>query len=244
MTWGGDVDAQSPSPSVWAFLPMRRTYRARQQAVHQVPEARPLVPPQVPSRRPLSGGDSMTSTDARTAGQADDGRDGWVMAGMLIAAASAAVASFTGLRGLALIAGWPDRLAWLLPLTVDAYAMTSARVWLAASTHSVAARRFARANALGAIAASIAGNAAYHAVGAGLLSVSWPIVVVVGAVPAAVLGLTAHLHALSGRGASEPPPRGRTGSGTQARTSGARDGAPRRTATTPNKPAGRRPADR
>jgi hypothetical protein len=172
------------------------------------------------------------------------GRDWWVVAGMAIAAASAAVASFSGLRGIALIAGWPDRLAWLLPLTVDAYAMTSARVWLAASTHSVAARRFARANALGAIAASIAGNAAYHAVGAGLLSVSWPIVVVVGAVPAAVLGLTAHLHALSGRGASEPPPRGRTGSGTQARTSGARDGAPRRTATTPNKPAGRRPADR
>jgi len=119
--------------------------------------------------------------------------DRLVLVGMLVAAASAAVASFTGLRGLALMAGWPDRLAWLLPLTIDAYAMTSARVWLAQASP---ARRFARANAIGAIAASIAGNAAYHLNRAGLLAVSWPIVVLVGAVPAAVLGLTAHLHAL------------------------------------------------
>src|SRR5438034_1193191 len=49
------------------------------------------------------------------------------MAGMAVAAASAATASFTGLRGLALVAGWPDRIAWLLPVTIDAYAMTSAR---------------------------------------------------------------------------------------------------------------------
>lgn len=123
-------------------------------------------------------------------------RDGWVMLGMFIAAASAAVASFTGLRGLALITGWPQRLAWLLPVTLDAYAMTSARVWLASSTRARRARRFARANAIGAIAASIAGNATYHAVTVGLMTISPPIVVLVGAVPAAVLGFTAHLHAL------------------------------------------------
>jgi hypothetical protein len=123
-------------------------------------------------------------------------RDAWVMTGMVIAAASAAVASFTGLRGLALVTGWPQRLAWLLPVTLDAYAMTSARVWLAGTTRSRRARRFARANAIGAIAASIAGNATYHSVTVGLLAVSSPIVVLVGAVPAAVLGLTAHLHAL------------------------------------------------
>ena len=123
-------------------------------------------------------------------------RDLWVMAGMLIAAASAAVASFTGLRGLALITGWPSRLAWLLPVTLDAYAMTSARVWLASTTRARRARRFARANAIGAITASIAGNAAYHSVTVGLMHVTPPIVVLVGAVPAAVLGFTAHLHAL------------------------------------------------
>ncbi len=123
-------------------------------------------------------------------------RDGWVMVGMAIAATSAAVASFTGLRGLALVAGWPGRLAWLLPVTIDAYAMTSARVWLAGHGLHRRARRFARANAIGAIAASILGNAAYHAISVHLLTISWPIVVLVGAVPAAVLGLTAHLHAL------------------------------------------------
>ena len=123
-------------------------------------------------------------------------RDLWVMAGMLIAAASAAVASFTGLRGLALITGWPARLAWLLPITLDAYAMTAARVWLAPTTRARRARRFARANAIGAITASIAGNATYHSVTVGLMHITAPIIVLVGAVPAAVLGFTAHLHAL------------------------------------------------
>jgi hypothetical protein len=117
------------------------------------------------------------------------------MAGMAIAAASAATASFTGLRGLAVAAGWPDRLAWLLPLTIDAYAMTSTRVWLAPG-HARRGRGFAQANAIGAIGASIIGNAVYHMLSIGLLTVAWPIVVAVGAVPAAVLGLTAHLHAL------------------------------------------------
>lgn len=115
---------------------------------------------------------------------------------MTTAAVSAAVASFAGLRGLAVVAGWPDRLAWLLPITIDAYAMTSARVWLAETLDGDRARRFARANAIGAITTSIIGNAGYHLVAAGIITISWPIVVLVGAVPAAVLGLTAHLHAL------------------------------------------------
>jgi len=113
-------------------------------------------------------------------------------------------AFFAGLRGLAAISGWPTGLAWLLPITIDAHAMTSARVWLAASTRSDSARRFARTNALGALIVSIAGNATYHAVGTGLLIVNWPIVVLVGAVPATVLGLTAHLHALRTR--TDAPP--------------------------------------
>src|SRR3712207_6456435 len=105
-------------------------------------------------------------------------RDGWVMVGMAVAATSATVASFAGLRGLALLSGWPERLAWLLPITIDAYAMTSARVWLAGAGLSDRARRFARSNAVGAILASIAGNAVYHTVAAGLITVSWPVIVV------------------------------------------------------------------
>jgi hypothetical protein len=123
-------------------------------------------------------------------------RDPLVVVGIVVTAATAAVASFTGLRGLAIDAGWPKGLAWLLPVTLDTYAMTSARVWLASTTGARRARRFARANAVGAIAASIAGNATYHAAAAGLVHVTFPVVVLVGAVPAAVLGLTAHLHAL------------------------------------------------
>lgn len=155
-------------------------------------------------------------------------RDVWVTAGMLIAAASAAVASFAGLRGLALITGWPPRLAWLLPLTLDAYAMTSARVWLASTTRARRARRFARANAVGAITASIAGNATYHAVTVGLLTVSPPIVVLVGAVPAAVLGLTAQLNALrtlaETGGGPESEPRDEDGHGSGVDESGPGDG--------------------
>src|SRR4051812_40333532 len=116
-------------------------------------------------------------------------RDWWVIVGMAVAALSAAVASFAGLRGLAQVAGWPDQLAWLLPVTIDAYATTSARVWLAGTVGGEGARSFARANAIGAIATSIVGNAGYHLIAAGIVVISWPIVVLVGAVPAAVLGL-------------------------------------------------------
>lgn len=158
-------------------------------------------------------------------------RDGWVILGMLIAAASAAVASFTGLRGLALITGWPSRLAWLLPVTLDAYAMTSARVWLASTTRARRARRFARANAVGAITASIAGNATYHAATVGLMSISPPIVVLVGAVPAAVLGFTAHLHALRTLDESEDVP-GAHEDEAERRTE---DGTSRRTRTKPKR---------
>lgn len=144
----------------------------------------------------------------------DGRRDWWVIVGMTVAAISAAVASFAGLRGLAQVAGWPDRLAWLLPVTIDAYAMTSARVWLAGTLGSSRARNFARANAIGAIATSILGNAGYHLVAAGLIAINWPIVVLVGAVPAAVLGLTAHLHALS----TGPTTKAETADRTRVRT--------------------------
>jgi hypothetical protein len=153
------------------------------------------------------------------------------MTGMAVAAASAAVASFTGLRGLALVAGWPDRLAWLLPVTIDAYAMTSARVWLTGTSHTHRARRFAQANAIGAIATSIVGNAAYHAVSVRLLTVSWPIVVVVGAVPAAVLGLTAHLHALRTIERDRPGPDANEDGTESEPESGPEDGTEDRTAS-------------
>ncbi|GAB3519412.1 hypothetical protein GCM10027575_45300 [Phytohabitans suffuscus] len=116
--------------------------------------------------------------------------------GMSVSAASAAVSSFDGLRSLALLAGWNVYMAPLLPLTIDAYAMSATRVWLADTLASERARRFARRNAVGAILASLVGNATYHAIAAGILASNWMVVVVVGAVPPVVLGLVSHLAVL------------------------------------------------
>ncbi len=132
----------------------------------------------------------------REAGAATHQRDWWVAAGMAVSATSAAVSSFAGLRGLAVVAGWPVTLAPLLPLTIDAYAMTATRVWLTKSTGSARARRFARTNAVGAICLSLIGNATYHLLATGLILANWIVIVAVGAVPALVLGLISHLAVL------------------------------------------------
>jgi hypothetical protein len=118
---------------------------------------------------------------------------------MAVTACAAAVSSFSGLRSLAAATGWPETLSPLLPFTIDAYAMTATRVWLSNATGSRAARRFARWNAIGAIGLSLIGNAAWHLIAAKVLTVTWPIVVVVGAVPPAVLGLLSHLAVLHGQ---------------------------------------------
>lgn len=123
-------------------------------------------------------------------------RDWWVVIGMAITATSAAVSSFSGLRSLALATGWPTLLAPLLPLTVDAYAATATRIWLAGTTQAAAARRFARWNAIGAIGLSLLGNAIWHLIAAQVLNVTWLTIVLVGAVPPAVLGLLSHLAVL------------------------------------------------
>ncbi|MEU9685345.1 DUF2637 domain-containing protein [Amycolatopsis japonica] len=118
---------------------------------------------------------------------------------MTVTALSAAVSSFSGLQSLAAATGWPAVLAPLLPLTVDAYAMTSTRVWLSNRTRSAEARRFARWNAVVAIALSLVGNGVWHLVAARTIDLGWPIVVCVGAVPPAVLGLLSHLAVLRGQ---------------------------------------------
>lgn len=123
-------------------------------------------------------------------------RDAWVSLGMAVSAISAALTSFDGLHQLALAAGWSTFTAPLLPLTVDAFAATATRVWLAKSTGSERARSFSRACAIGAILLSLAGNAIYHLVAAQLLAVTWVIVFGAGAIPPVVLGLVAHLAVL------------------------------------------------
>jgi hypothetical protein len=122
---------------------------------------------------------------------------------------SAAISSFSGLQSLAAATGWPVALSPLLPFTVDAYAMTATRVWLSGSTRSHHARNFAKWNAIMAIGLSLLGNGVWHLIAANVLEVSWPIVVLVGAVPPAVLGLLSHLAVLRSQDDAEAavPPR-------------------------------------
>ena len=119
-----------------------------------------------------------------------------VAVGLFVSAASAALSSFESLKALAVACGWTTMFAPMLPLTIDSLAMTATTLWLARSTASRRLRRVARNSALVAIGASLAGNAAYHAMAAGLIHPNWIVVVTVGAVPAIFLGLTTHLASL------------------------------------------------
>ena len=121
-------------------------------------------------------------------------RDWLSVAGMAAVAGAAAFTSYSGLAGLAEMAGWNHLLAKFLPITVDAYAMTATRVWLSPARLTEKARGFARRNAFGAIIASVVGNALYHAATAHVLSITWPMVVGLSAVPPVTLGLITHLY--------------------------------------------------
>jgi hypothetical protein len=123
-------------------------------------------------------------------------RDLWIMLGLSIAAVSAAVSSFDGLRSLAVATGWSTAMAILFPLTLDSYALTSIRVWLTSSIDSRRVRAYAKWNAVGAILLSLAGNAAWHLIAAGLLEVTYLVVMVVGGTPPVILGLVVHLATL------------------------------------------------
>jgi hypothetical protein len=123
-------------------------------------------------------------------------RDPVLIGAAWVAGIAAAVASWSALYALALRCGWSHLTAPLFPLTVDAYAVAALRVWLARGTASASARLRARRNAVLAIVASMAGNAALHAAAAGVYSITWPVVVAVSAVPPVTLGLVSHLFAL------------------------------------------------
>jgi hypothetical protein len=123
------------------------------------------------------------------------GWDRWSGAGLLVVAFAGATLSCTSLAGLARACGYGPQLAWLLPVSIDAYAFVAMRVWLC----SGADRRvvvWAAASGWLAIAASVAGNATYHAIetgrGAQLVTGQWRagigIVVLVGAAPAVFVG--------------------------------------------------------
>lgn len=142
----------------------------------------------------------MTTHDTTAPAQ----RDALFATGMAAVSLAAAISSYSGLASLADLAGWNHRLALLLPLTIDAYAMTATRVWLSPKTAGAKARRWAKGNAIGAIATSVAGNGVAHAANAHVFHVAWPIVVAVSAIPSIVLGLITHLWHL--RNTPDPAP--------------------------------------
>lgn len=142
----------------------------------------------------------MTPSRASSTSVGPAGRDWFTDVGLLVAALSAIVSSGTALAGLARLAGWPTWLAVMLPATVDVYAIIATRVWLSRRTTSEAVRRYAKGNALSAIAASIVGNAVYHALVAGAVHVPrWVLVVAVSMVPPTVIAALAHMTALRTR---------------------------------------------
>ena len=121
---------------------------------------------------------------------------------LLVVAGSAAVLSFAALRDLAVVCGFSPRLAWLLPVVVDAGAAAGSLVWLGGTT-GAAARGFARGLALALLGLSVAANALGHGLAAFGLAAPWWVVVTVSAVAPAVLGAVVHLAVL----ATRPPDR-------------------------------------
>ncbi|MDP9864029.1 MULTISPECIES: hypothetical protein [Streptosporangium] len=126
------------------------------------------------------------------------GRRDWVAdLGIAVVALAALVSSASALAGLAKLAAWGDQLALLLPVMVDAYGITSTRIWLSKSTRSARVRKHAAGNATAAIVMSVVGNVVYHAIEAGALHLpAWVLVVAVSVVPPITIGLLSHLVAL------------------------------------------------
>jgi len=147
----------------------------------------------------------MQLDQTRTADQTgpDHGpdRDLWTFAGLTVIAVCAAVMSFAAWSGLAVQVGMdqtigPVRLGWLLPLSIDAYALVATRVWLMDRSVSDQTRALAGRTAAAAIALSFAGNALFHLVSVLDLqawSGWWSVVVLVSGLPAVLFGQAVHL---------------------------------------------------
>lgn len=133
---------------------------------------------------------------------------------LAVVALAAAVLSFSALTNLAILCGFGDQLAPLLPVAVDAGAGAGAVAWLGRGAE--AGRVFGRALALTLLAASVAGNALGHALAAYQARPHWGVVVAVSAVAPAVLGAVTHLAVLVLRAAPAVPRSDASGHATEA----------------------------
>lgn len=119
-----------------------------------------------------------------------------VLTGATLVGAATAATSATSLYELAVLCGIPDVLAAALPIALDAGAGVAALVWIAEHGER---RAWGRGVAIAALAATLAGNGVQHAITSGLLQVTLPLVLVVGACIPAMLFCCVHLAALMAR---------------------------------------------
>jgi hypothetical protein len=116
-------------------------------------------------------------------------------AGLTVVASSAAVLSFATVRDLAQSSGYPPRLAWLLPVVIDAAAVVGSRIWLGGGA-APGAIRYARALALAAAVVTIGANVLQHGLAAYHQVPPWWLVAALAAIPPTALVAVAHQVAL------------------------------------------------
>jgi hypothetical protein len=126
------------------------------------------------------------------------------MIGLGVVLIAAAVLSFAALRDLAVAVAIDARLAFLLPIAVDAGAAVSCTVWLSPTVQRDA-RRFACWLTWLLLGATVVGNAAQLGMHANHVIPPWQVAVIVGAIPPAVVGGVVHLLVLVNRATAEPP---------------------------------------
>lgn len=111
---------------------------------------------------------------------------GWGLLGI-----AGGLASGSTLQRLAELAGgWVPWSTWMLPISIDVFAVLSILEWKLGPTDR--ARAHGKWNAWGAIILSGVGNALTHLIVAGVIPVTWLLTALVGSIPAVALGLAVH----------------------------------------------------
>ncbi|MEQ4209628.1 hypothetical protein [Actinopolymorpha sp. B9G3] len=164
-------------------------------------------------------------------------------AGTFVVAGTAGFSSWAGWVSLGRSVGWGSvgvvELAWLLPVSVDVYAFVALRTWNNARLPE-ATRTVGKVSAIGALALSIAGNAAGHAVEAGTFAPNWIVVVLVASLAPILLFLTLHLRVLRTRDQAAAARAARERAERKAaRTSSQSDRQPTAAQSSPDRPTGR-----
>ncbi len=128
---------------------------------------------------------------------------------VIVVGATVLLVSAYYLLRLAVLVHMPGWLAWSLPVALDAGAAGATLCWV--SARGATARAWGRALALGALVASLAGNALSHLIEADLIRVTPLLVILIGAVYPAMLWAMVHLalvlraeHSAPGAEASGP----------------------------------------